>query len=240
MKKRADILVFEKGLAKSRSEAQSLIKAGQIELTGRKILKSSEEIEETADLVLVGEKNPFVGRGGLKLAGAIAEFEITVTDLVAVDIGASTGGFTDCLLQKGAKKVYAIDVGTGQLDKKLLTDPRVVVMEKTDIRKVSSLSEPADLAVIDVSFISLELVLERAQDLIRDGGKIITLVKPQFETGPNDKNKSGIVKNSELQKQALEKVKKFCEKISLKVLKEIESPILGGDGNLEYFLLLEK
>lgn len=240
MKKRADILAFEKGLAKSRSEALTLIKARQIEFSGRKILKPSEQIEETAELVLVGEKNPFVGRGGLKLAGALAEFGLKVNGLIAVDIGASTGGFTDCLLQNGATMVYAIDVGTGQLDKKLLTDPRVIVMEKTDIRKVAFLSELADLAVIDVSFISLELVLEKAKDLIHPGGRIVALIKPQFETGPNDKNKSGIVRSSELQENALVKVKKFCEKINLRILKEMSSPILGGDGNKEYFLYLSR
>lgn len=144
------------------------------------------------------------------------------------------------MLLAEAKNVYAIDVGTGQLDKKLVADPRIVMMEKTDIRKVAGLPETIDLAVIDVSFISLELVLEKARDLVRTGGKIIALVKPQFETGPNAKNKSGIVKEVSTRAEVLNKIENFAKKIELKVLAEMESPILGGDGNIEYFLLLER
>jgi 23S rRNA (cytidine1920-2'-O)/16S rRNA (cytidine1409-2'-O)-methyltransferase len=245
MKKRADILIFEKGLAKSRSMAVELIKDGRIKINGKIITKNSEQIDENSEIELLGDEKQYVGRGGLKLEEALNKFKIDPAGLVVLDVGASTGGFTECLLRQGAKRVYAVDVGTDQLAPELKNDPRVVSLEKTDIRDVKSgqgrsLSEKADLAVIDVSFISLELILKNVVSLIKKDGKIIALVKPQFETEKKDKNKSGVVKNEELQKQALEKVKKYCEKINLKVLGEIDSPILGGSGNKEYFLLLQE
>lgn len=220
--------------------ASELIKAGRIKAGGKIILKNSEKIEEAALVEIVGDELPYVGRGGLKLEKALTEFEVRVEKLTVLDVGASTGGFTECLLRQGARKVYAVDVGTDQLVAKLKDDPRVVSLEKTDIRNVEKLPEEIDLAVIDVSFISLELVLEKVKSLTKKNGQIIALVKPQFETSQKTKNKSGVVKTETDQKEALEKVKTFCNKIGLKILGEIDSPILGGSGNKEYLLFLQK
>jgi 23S rRNA (cytidine1920-2'-O)/16S rRNA (cytidine1409-2'-O)-methyltransferase len=195
MKKRIDSLIFEKGLTSSRNMASELIKAGRIKAGGKIILKNSEKIEEAALVEIVGDELPYVGRGGLKLEKALTEFEVRVEKLTVLDVGASTGGFTECLLRQGARKVYAVDVGTDQLVAKLKDDPRVVSLEKTDIRNVEKLPEEIDLAVIDVSFISLELVLEKVKSLTKKNGQIIALVKPQFETSQKTKNKSGVVKN---------------------------------------------
>ncbi len=219
--------------------ASELIKAGRIQADGKLILKNSEKIEETALVEIIGDEVPYVGRGGLKLEKALAEFKVNVKDLVVLDVGASTGGFTECLLRQGARKIYAVDVGTDQLVAKLKADPKVVSLEKTDIRDIEEMPEEIDLAVIDVSFISLELILEKVKSLIKKSSQVIALVKPQFETDQKAKNKSGVVKTEAEQREALEKVKKFCEKIDLKVLAEIDSPILGGSGNKEYFLFLE-
>jgi len=240
MKKRIDSLIFQKGLAQSRNVASELIKAGRAIVNGKIITKNSELIDENDEISLLGTEIPYVGRGGLKLERALTEFKINPSNLIILDVGASTGGFTECLLRQGVKKIYAVDVGTNQLASKLKIDSRVISFEKTDIRKIQKLSEKPDLAVIDVSFISLELVLEKVSDLIKKNGQIIALVKPQFETDKKSKNKNGIVKNTELQKQSLEKIKNFSQNINLKVLAEIDSPILGGSGNKEYFLLLEK
>jgi 23S rRNA (cytidine1920-2'-O)/16S rRNA (cytidine1409-2'-O)-methyltransferase len=207
---------------------------------GKIVTKNSEQIEESAAIEVSAGEEQYVGRGGNKLEGALAEFKIKPKDYTVLDVGASTGGFTECLLRQDAKKVYAIDVGTDQLDPKLKGDPRVVSLEQTDIRNVTNFSEKIDLAVIDVSFISLELVLGKVKELISESGKIIALVKPQFETKKSDKNKSGVVKTDELRKETLVKIKKFCAMIDLKVLNEMDSPILGGSGNKEYFLLLQK
>lgn len=239
MKKRIDILIFQKGLTKSRSMAVDLIKSNRILVNGKIINKNSELIDEEAEIIIVGEEKQYVGRGGQKLEGALKRFEIDPKNITALDVGASTGGFTECLLRQGAKKVYAIDVGTDQLDQELKKDSRVVSLEQTDIRNITDLKDKVDLVVIDVSFISLELILPAVIKLINPETKIITLVKPQFETDNKDKNKSGIVKTEELQKKALEKIKKFSENIGLKILGEMDSPILGGSGNKEYFLLLQ-
>lgn len=239
MKERIDILIFKKGLTTSRNMATELIKAGRILVNNKVITKSSESFEEDSEIKITGDEIPYVGRGGFKLERALKEFNINLRGLIILDVGSSTGGFTECSLRNGAKKVYAVDVGTDQLAEKLKKDSRVISLEKTDIRNVSKLPELADLAVIDVSFISLELILEKVKDLLINNGKMIALVKPQFETNNKDKNKSGVVKTEELQRQALEKIKNYCQKINLKVSGEIDSPILGGSGNKEYFLLLK-
>lgn len=203
------------------------------------VTKNSELVEETDIIhVLPGEKM-YVGRGGLKLEKALEEFGVNPSGLIALDVGSSTGGFTDCLLRQGAKKVYAVDVGTDQFDSELKKDPRIVLMEKTDIRKIEALPEKPDLAVIDVSFISLEKILEKVSALISAQAKIIALVKPQFETEQKIKNKNGVIKDQEEQKQALEKVKAYSQKIGLKILGETASPILGGSGNKEFLLFLQ-
>jgi len=235
---RLDILIVNNKLTKSRSVACDLIKKGFVKVHGEIITKPAKEFPENAIIEII-EQPKYVGRGGLKLETALDEFKIDPKGLIVIDVGSSTGGFTDCLLQKGAKKIYAVDVGTDQLDKKIKDDPRVISMEKTDIRKIEKLAEKADLAVIDVSFISLELILKKVSDLLTPNAKIIALIKPQFETQRKDKNKSGIVKNDQLREKVLEKIMNFVVKINLKPLKTIESPILGGSGNKEYLLLLQ-
>lgn len=238
---RLDILITEKKLVKSRSVALDLIKKGLVLINGEIITKPAKDITNSEDIKIeIVEQPKYVGRGGLKLEKALIEFEIKPRGLTCLDVGSSTGGFTDCLLQAGAKKVYAVDVGTDQFDPKLKKDPRIVLLEKTDIRSIEKLDEVIDLAVIDVSFISLEMILEAVRDLVRSKGKIIALVKPQFETNKNEKNKSGIVRTTDSQEKVLNKIKDFAEQINLKVIKEIDSPILGGSGNKEYLILLEK
>ena len=225
-------------LVRSRNVATGLIKDGAVKVNGIIITKPSKEFQEDVKIEIT-EQPRYVGRGGLKLQKALEEFEINPAGFIALDVGSSTGGFTDCLLQQGAKKIYAIDVGTDQLDSTIKNDPRVISLEKTDIRDVDSLPDQPDLAVIDVSFISLELILKKVRDLMTKNGKIIALVKPQFETKREDKNKSGIVKNDILREKALQKIKEYCQEIGLEVLKTIDSPILGGSGNKEYLILLQ-
>lgn len=236
---RLDVLITEKKLTKSRAVAVDLIKGGLVRVNGEIMTKPAKEYGPDTNIEII-EQPKYVGRGGLKLEKALAEFQVDPTDLTVLDVGSSTGGFTDCLLQGGAKKVYAVDVGTDQLDLKLKTDPRVISLEKTDIRKISTLPEMADLAVIDVSFISLELVLPKVADLLKEKSKIIALIKPQFESANIDKNKSGIVKNDQIREKVLEKIINFCTQNKLTVLNTIKSPILGGDGNMEYLILLQK
>jgi 23S rRNA (cytidine1920-2'-O)/16S rRNA (cytidine1409-2'-O)-methyltransferase len=246
---RLDTLITEKKLVRSRSTATELIKKGLVKVNGEIVSKPAKEYSEkdTDEIVIeILEQPKYVSRGGLKLEKALEEFQIDPTDLIVLDVGSSTGGFTDCLLQKGAKKVYAVAVGTDQLDKSLLNNPKVISLEKTDIRNIKTLSqnpvkkEKPSLAVIDASFISLELILESTANLLSEKAKIIALIKPQFETQKEDKNKSGIVKTDELREKVLEKIKNHCQKINLKVLQVIDSPILGGSGNKEYLILLQK
>jgi len=236
---RLDTLITGKKLVRSRNVAAELIRSGLVKVNGEIITKPAKEF--LADVIVeIIEQPKYVGRGGLKLEKALLEFGIDPTNLTVLDVGSSTGGFTDCLLQKGARKVYAIDVGTDQFDSKLKNDSRVILMEKTDIRDVKSLPDNPDLAVIDVSFISLELILKNVATLLSPKGKIIALIKPQFETQRGDKNKGGIVKNKEIQEKTIDKIKRYCEKNGLLVLKTTESPILGGSGNKEYLALLQK
>jgi 23S rRNA (cytidine1920-2'-O)/16S rRNA (cytidine1409-2'-O)-methyltransferase len=249
---RLDILLTNRKLVKSRSTASDLIKNGLVKVNGEIITKPAKDYLDTENdknkiIINILEQPKYVSRGGLKLEKALAEFQIDSKDLIVLDVGASTGGFTDCLLQKGAKKVYAVDVGTDQLDKSLLNNPQVISLEKTDIRNLKTLStdlssekEKPSLAVIDASFISLELILESTANLLAEKAKIIALIKPQFETQKEAKNKSGIVKTDILREQVLEKIKNHCQKINLKVLQVIDSPIFGGSGNKEYLILLQK
>lgn len=239
MKDRADIILHKLNLTRSRSEAADLIKAGKVTANGKTINKSSHEISDTDEIKIL-EENRFVGRGGHKLNHALDIFNLEVTDFIVADIGSSTGGFTDCALRRGASKVYAIDVGTDQLAPELRNDPRVVVMEQTDIRQVQNLPEKIDLAVIDVSFISLDKIMPSVINLLKNDGKIIALVKPQFEVGSDNLNKQGLVKTPELQIEALNKVKNDVENLDLKILGETDSPILGGSGNKEFLLYLSK
>lgn len=238
---RLDTLITERKLVKSRSVALDLIKKGKVMVGGEIITKASKDFNDVPELKIeILEQPKYVGRGGLKLEKALTEFKINPADLVCLDVGSSTGGFTDCLLQNGARKIYAVDVGTDQFDPELKKDSRVVLMEQTDIRAVQNLPEKASLAVIDVSFISLELVLESVKNLLKKDGQIIALVKPQFETIKEAKNKSGVVKNDDFRKKVLENIKTFCQKIDLEIIGATDSPILGGSGNKEYLLLLQK
>ena len=240
---RLDILITEKGLTKSRNVAGELIKNSKVTVNGEIITKPAKEFTDSDNLIIeILEQPKYVGRGGQKLEKALTEFEINPAGLICLDVGSSTGGFTDCLLQNGAKKVYAVDVGTEQFDQDLKNknDNKIILLEQTDIRNVKTLPEKIDLAVIDVSFISLELILESVKKLLEENGKIIALVKPQFETLKTDKNKTGVVKNDELREKALTKIINFCQDIDMEILQHTVSPVLGGSGNKEYLILLQK
>jgi len=235
---RIDALIRKKKLLRSRTTAQNLIEEGLVKVDGRKILKPGTRVSIDSKIEI--ESFPkYVGRGGIKLERALESFNIDVKDLVVVDVGSSTGGFTDCLLQKGAKKVYAIDVGKDQLALELRKDPRVSVYEETDIRSLKALPEKVDLATVDVAFISLTLVLPYVQRLLRCRGEIVALVKPQFEVGPGERSKRGIVKDERLREAAVEKIKKWAISNNLEVKGLIESPITGAAGNVEYLIYLK-
>ena len=236
---RADSYLANKKLTRSRTEATTLIQSGQIKVNGVILQKPSVDIKDT-DVVEILSLSPFVSRGGEKLAGALDQFNINVTDLTAIDIGSSTGGFTDCLLKRRARQVYAVDVGTAQLAESLRTDSRVVIMEQTDIRKLDKIDPQISLAVIDVSFIPLSLILPDIYKLLSSGATVVALVKPQFEVTREQRNKQGVVKKEEDQKAALEKVKKIATDLGFTVKGEMESPLLGGEGNREYLLYLRK
>ena len=239
MNKRLDTAIHERGIVKSRSKAQDLIKRGLITVNGKQILKPSTPISES-DEIGVRDLPRFVGRGGEKLEAGLITWNINVTDRVVADIGASTGGFTDCLLSRGAKKVYAIDVGTNQLDESLCADDRVVVMEQTDVRRVT-LPELVDMTVVDVSFISLTLVIKDVVRLTRVGGDVILLIKPQFEVGRDEAKKTkGIVRDTSLHIQAIEGIKKSALAHGLTYLDMMPSPIEGSDGNKEFLMHLKK
>jgi 23S rRNA (cytidine1920-2'-O)/16S rRNA (cytidine1409-2'-O)-methyltransferase len=238
---RLDVLITERKLVKSRNVALDLIKKGKVFINGEIITKASKDFTDSPDLKIeILEQPKYVGRGGLKLEKALSEFNINPANLICLDVGSSTGGFTDCLLQNGAKKVYAIDVGTDQLDLNLKQDSRVILMEQTDIRNVKILPDKIDLAVIDVSFISLELILEKVAQLLKTRGTIIALVKPQFETSKEEKDRNGVIKSEQIRQKALRKIKDYSQKINLKITGSIDSPLLGGSGNKEYLLLLQK
>ena len=239
-KLRADVAVFEQGLAPSRERAQALILAGQILCGDRPIAKAGEAIPAGAVLRMRGEPMPYASRGGLKLAHAIETFGVDVAGAVAVDIGASTGGFTDCLLQRGAARVYCVDVGHGQLDWKIASDPRVVVIDRTNIRHMSAdrIPERCALAVIDVSFVSLRLVLPAVPALLVPGAPVLALVKPQFEVGRDKVGKGGIVRDDADRRQSVADVAAAAQAMGFAVLGETTSPITGGKGNVEFLIHL--
>lgn len=239
-KLRADVAVFEQGLAPSRERAQALILAGQILCGDRPVAKSGEVLPAGAVLRMRGEPMPYVSRGGLKLAHALDTFGVKVAGAVAVDIGASTGGFTDCLLQRGAARVYCVDVGHGQLDWKIASDPRIVVIDRTNIRHMPAdrIPERCSLAVIDCSFISLRLVLPTVPSLVLPGAPVLALVKPQFEVGRDKVGKGGIVRDDGDRQQAVADVAAAAQALGFTVLGQTTSPITGGKGNVEYLLHL--
>ena len=238
-KRRIDSLLVEKELAESRAKAQALIMAGEVMVGGKAIIKPGTLVPEDA-IITVPEAAPFVGRGGIKLEHAIEQFQLEVSSKVVADIGASTGGFTDCLLKRGASRVYAIDVGYGQLDYRLRQDPRVVVMDRVNARYPISLPEKTDLATVDVSFISVEKVLPSVAALLKDNGYIIVLIKPQFEAKREEVGKKGIIREPIVQARVLGRFIVWMIEHNFRLKKLAASPILRASGNKEFFVLLKR
>ena len=236
IKKRLDVLLTEQGYAESRAKAQAIIMAGQVYVDGQKADKPGISYEESVGIEVRGETCPYVSRGGLKLEKALRDFGVKPEGFVCSDSGASTGGFTDCLLQQGAKKVFAIDVGYGQLDWKIRSDERVVVMERTNIRYVTpeQLGEPLDLSVIDVSFISLKIVLPAIKALLKEDGQVLCLIKPQFEAGRDKVGKKGVVRDSETHKEVLDNFVALAKELDFTILGLTFSPVKGPEGNIEF------
>ena len=242
MKKRLDLLMMERALAPSREKAKAYIMAGNVYVDGQKEDKAGTMFQETVKIEVRGNTLPYVSRGGLKLEKAMKHFGVELDGKVCMDVGASTGGFTDCMLQNGAVKVYSIDVGYGQLDWKLRNDPRVVCMEKTNIRYVTpeDVADKINFSSIDVSFISLTKVLGPVKELLSDDGQIVCLIKPQFEAGREKVGKHGVVRDSAVHLEVIEKVIDFAISIGFEVLNLEFSPVKGPEGNIEYLLHLQK
>lgn len=242
MDTRADIAMAERGLCKSRSRARMLLLEGRVLLNGSPCTKPSMPVHPEDVLEIAGEDIPYVGRGGLKLEEALRQFDVAVEGRICMDIGASTGGFTDCMLQKGAGLVYAIDVGHGQLDPALVRHPQVINLEGTDVRQLRSeqFSEQPDFCSIDVSFISLGLILPSAYGLLAERADCIALIKPQFEAGKANIGKRGIVKSAKVHMQVLTEVTGFARQVGFHVQGLCPSPIRGGSGNTEYLAHLSK
>ena len=240
-KQRLDLLLVERDLVESRERARRLIMAGEVLVDGHVSDKPGRAVPVDAD-VQVRSLPRYVSRGGLKLEAALTDFALDVTGLTAVDVGASTGGFTDCLLQHGAARVYAIDVGYGQLAWSLRTDPRVVVMERTNIRHVTALPDGvlADLAVIDASFISLELVLPPTLNLLKPHGDVVALIKPQFEAGRDDVGKGGVVRDRKVHRRVITETAAFAQSLGLTVTGLTVSPAPGPAGNIEFLIRLTR
>lgn len=239
-KERIDVLLTEKNLCESRARAKSLIMMGKILVNGQKIDKAGTMVAADSEIKILGEDMPFVSRGGFKLQKAVEVFNLQLENKIAADIGASTGGFTDCMLQRGAKKVYAIDVGYGQLAWKLRNDSRVVNMERTNIRNVEKLPDILDFASIDVAFISLDKVLPVAFNLLSDTGEIAALIKPQFEAGRENVGKKGVVKDKKIHSAVIEYVLNFAKDLGFKICGLDFSPIKGPEGNIEYLAYFSK
>ncbi len=239
-KERIDVLIVKNGLATSREKAKAMVMAGIVFVGGQRVDKPGVELVENALIEVKGEFLPFVSRGGLKLAKALETFPISFQDQVVADIGASTGGFTDCALQNGAKRVYAVDVGYGQLDWKLRTDPRVVSMERVNARYLTkdTLPETIDWVVSDVAFISITKIFPAMIAILKESGQVMSLIKPQFEAGREHVGKKGVVKDGKVHKQVLETVLGQAESIGFQVLGLDYSPIRGPEGNIEYLAWL--
>jgi len=241
LKKRLDILLVDKGLAKSRQQAQALILAGEVRVDGKRISKAGTHVSVGTAIDITGKNIPYVSRGGVKLEAALRAFNMDVTGLSCLDVGASTGGFTDCLLKHGANHVIAVDVGYAQFDWTLRSDPRVKVIERTNIRylNVEALPSPVNFACIDVSFISLKIVVPVVLKLIEPPGHIICLVKPQFEVGKGLVGKRGVVRNPARHKAVIEDLTATFQGFHLRVLGVIPSPVLGPKGNQEFLMHLQ-
>lgn len=242
MKERLDVLLVKRNLAASREKAKAIIMSGNVFVDGQREDKAGTTFPEEVQIEVKGHTLPYVSRGGLKLEKAIKNFDVTVEGKVCTDVGSSTGGFTDCMLQNGARKVYAIDVGRGQLDWKLRQDERVVCMEKTNIRYVTpeDLGEPIDFSSIDVSFISLTKVLMPIHEYLVANGQIVALIKPQFEAGREKVGKKGVVREKSTHIEVIHKVIDYAMSIGFAVLNLEFSPIRGPEGNIEYLVHLEK
>ena len=236
IKKRLDVLLVEQGHAESRSKAQAIIMSGLVYVNGQKADKPGMSFEEHVQLEVRSGGCPYVSRGGLKLEKALRDFGVDPTGFVCSDSGASTGGFTDCLLQQGASKVFAIDVGYGQLDWKIRSDPRVVVMERTNVRYVTpeQLGEPLDLSVVDVSFISLKIVLPVIKTFLKPTGQVLCLIKPQFEAGKEKVGKKGVVREPETHKEVLDGFVRLANELDFKILGLTFSPVKGPECNIEF------
>lgn len=239
-RERIDKLMVQRQLAGSRERARAMIMAGRVLVDDQPVDKAGTQVDQEASIRLKGEDIPYVSRGGLKLARALEAFQVTAAGRTALDVGASTGGFTDCLLQEGARKVFAVDVGYGQLAWKLRDDQRVINLERTNIRHLTpdQLDEIPDLAVIDASFISLEKVLPSTTALIKPGSDIIALIKPQFEVGKGQVGKGGVVRDPDQHAQVIEKIKLVAAQAGCQVVQLCESPILGTKGNREFLIHL--
>ena len=242
MKKRLDVLLVERGLATSREKAKAMIMAGEVLVDNEREDKAGSMFPEEVEIVLKGKPLPYVSRGGLKLEKAMKNFDLTLDGKVCMDVGASTGGFTDCMLQNGAVKVYSVDVGHGQLDWKLRNDPRVVCMERTNIRYVvpEDIEERPSFVSIDVSFISLTKVLLPVRNLMEENGEIAALIKPQFEAGREKVGKKGVVRDPAVHQEVIEKVRDYAMSIFMEPCHLSFSPIKGPEGNIEYLLHLKK
>lgn len=242
MKERLDVLLVNRGLAASREKAKAVIMAGIVYVDGQKEDKAGATFADTVNIEVRGNTLKYVSRGGLKLEKAMSHFGLSLEGKVCMDVGASTGGFTDCMLQNGAVKVYSIDVGHGQLDWKLRNDPRVVCMERTNIRYVTpeDIGEPASFVSIDVSFISLTKVLTPVRELLAENGEIVCLIKPQFEAGREKVGKKGVVRDPKVHLEVIRAVMDFAYSIGFEILHLEFSPIKGPEGNIEYLLHLKK
>ncbi len=241
-KERLDVLLVQQGLAESRELAKAYIMAGNVYVDGVKEEKAGTKVPLTAKIEVHGAKMKYVSRGGYKLEKAMQEFSISLTDTICLDIGASTGGFTDCMLQNGAKKVYSIDVGYGQFAWKLRSDPRVVCLEKTNVRYITKeqVPEEADFASIDVSFISLQKVIPPVLAIMQPSARLVCLIKPQFEAGREKVGKKGVVRERSVHLEVIEKILRFAQEIGLGIEALSFSPIKGPEGNIEYLVYLRK
>ena len=241
-KERLDVLLTQKGLAESRAKAQAIIMSGSVYVDGQKVDKAGLNVNLDAEIEVRGSSCPYVSRGGLKLEKALRDFDIDPTGYVCSDSGASTGGFTDCLLQHGARKVFAIDVGYGQLAWKIREDPRVVCMERTNIRYVTpeDLGEPLDLSVIDVSFISLKIVLPAVRNLLKETGQVLCLIKPQFEAGKEKVGKKGVIRDPAVHKEVLEGFITLAKSLDFTIKDLTFSPVKGLEGNIEFLAHLSR
>ncbi len=241
-KERLDRLLVERGMVQSREKARSYVMTGKVMVEGQRVDKPGMKVRVDARLEILEKEAPYVSRGGIKLEGALQSFNLNPQGMVVMDVGASTGGFTDCILQKGAKRVYAVDVGYGQLAWKLQKDPRVINLERRNIRYLrrEEVPEEIDLILVDTSFISVEKFLHNLLRFLKKGGSLLILIKPQFEVGKGEVGKGGVVRDPTLHQKVIERITSYCQEKGLEVLGVRESPLLGPKGNKEFFIYLKK